>query len=76
MSDEIKLTLNPIVETGTAGETAVAAAAEDALQEAQAIAQQVQQDADQKQHFSEEEQQMITEFSKQIDVTDANLVFS
>lgn len=76
MSDEIKLTLNPIVETGTAGEAAVAAAAEDALQEAQAIAQQVQQDADQKQHFSEEEQQMITEFSKQIDVTDANLVFS
>lgn len=75
MSDEIKLTLNPITESADALGTA-AAAAEEAIQEAETIARQVEADAEQKQQFSEEEQQMIQEFSKQIDVTDSNLVFS
>ncbi len=75
MSDEIKLTLNPITEPADALGTA-AAAAEEAIQEAETIARQVEADAEQKQQFSEEEQQMIREFSKQIDVTDSNLVFS
>ena len=74
MSDEIKLTLNPIVTP--AAEEAAAAAAEEAIQEAEAIAAQVEADAAQKQQFTEEEQNMIDEFSKQIDVTDSNLVFS
>lgn len=74
MSDEIKLTLNPIAQPAT--DTAVAAAAEEAIEEAQAIAAQVEADAAQKQQFSEDEQKMIDEFSKQIDVTDSNLVFS
>lgn len=74
MSDEIKLTLNPVVVP--AGEAAVATAAEEAVQEAEAIVAQVEADAAQKQQFSEEEQKMISEFSKQIDVTDSNLVFS
>lgn len=74
MSDEIKLTLNPVV--APAAEAAVAVAAEEAIQEAEAIAAQVEADAAQKQQFSEEEQNMINEFSKQIDVTDSNLVFS
>lgn len=73
MSDEIKLTLNPISEPETGAAVAVA---EEAIQEAEAIVQQVQADAELKQQFSEEEQQMISEFSKQIDVTDSNLVFS
>lgn len=75
MSDEIKLTLNPITEPADALGTA-ASAAEEAIQEAETIARQVEADAEQKQQFSEEEQQMIREFSKQIDVTDSNLVFS
>lgn len=75
MSDEIKLTLNPITESADALGTA-AAAAEEAIQEAETIARQVEADAEQKQQFSEEEQRMIQEFSKQIDVTDSNLVFS
>lgn len=73
MSGEIKLTLNPVV---APAEEAVAAAAEEAVQEAEAIAAQVEADAAQKQQFTEEEQNMINEFSKQIDVTDSNLVFS
>ena len=75
MSDEIKLTLNP-VSAEPEGGAAVATAAEEAIEEAQAIVQQVEADAQQKQQFSEEEQKMISEFSKQIDVTDSNLVFS
>ena len=74
MSDEIKLTLNPVIAPAT--EAAVAVAAEEAIQEAEAIAEQVQKDAQQKQQFSPEEQQVIDEFAKQIDVTDSNLVFS
>jgi len=70
MSDGIKLTLNPVVAP------AAAAVAEAAVQEAEAIVAQVEADAAQKQQFSEEEQHMIDEFSKQIDVTDSNLVFS
>ena len=72
--DEIKLTLNPTVAAPDAA-TAVAAA-EDAISEAQTIVQQVQADTASVQQFSEEEQQMIDAFSKQIDITDANLVFS
>lgn len=80
MSDEIKLTLNPtpIAQTADAqGENAaVAAAAEEALSEAQAIVQKVQADTAAKQQFSEEEQKMIDDFAQQIDITDSNLVFS
>ena len=76
MSDEIKLTLNPTVEAAPSADAAVAAAAEEAIEEAQVITQQVQKDAAREQQFSEEEKKMITEFSKQIDVTDSNLVFS
>lgn len=72
--DEIKLTLNPTVAAPEAA-TAVAAA-EDAIAEAETIVQQVQADTVNVQQFSEEEQQMIDAFSKQIDITDANLVFS
>ncbi len=71
---EIKLTLNPV--TPVAPEGAVAAAAEEALNEAQAIAAQVQEDTAKVEKFSEAEQQMIDEFSKQIDITDSTLVFS
>ena len=74
MSDEIKLTLNPVAEP--AAQSAVATAAEEAVQEAEAIAAQVEADAANKQQFTEDEQKMISEFSKQIDVTDSNLVFS
>ena len=72
--DEIKLTLNPTVAAPEAA-TAVAAA-EDAIAEAETIVQQVQADTVNVQQFSEEEQKMIDAFSKQIDITDANLVFS
>ena len=72
--DEIKLTLNPTVAAPEAA-TAVAAA-EDAISEAETIVQQVQADTVNVQQFSEEEQQMIDAFSKQIDITDSNLVFS
>ena len=72
--DEIKLTLNPTVAAPEAA-TAVAAA-EEAISEAETIVQQVQADTVNVQQFSEEEQQMIDAFSKQIDITDANLVFS
>ena len=72
--DEIKLTLNPTVAAPEAA-TAVAAA-EEAISEAETIVQQVQADTVNVQQFSEEEQQMIDSFSKQIDITDANLVCS
>ena len=72
--DEIKLTLNPTVAAPEAA-TAVAAA-EDAIAEAETIVQQVQADTANVQQFSEEEQKMIDAFSKQIDITDSNLVFS
>ena len=71
MSDEIKLTLNPVFDAGAA-----VAAAEEAVEEAETVVQQVQEDAVKVQQFTDEEQKVIDEFAKQIDVTDSNLVFS
>ena len=73
MSDEIKLTLTP--NAPAAPDASAAVAAEAAVQE-EVITKQVQADALNMQQFSEEEQKMITEFAKQIDVTDSSLVFS
>ena len=80
MADDIKLTLNPFgsedQQITEAAEDATQAATQ-ALAEAEAQAEQkVQQDALDMQKFSEAEQQMIDDFSKQIDVKDSNLVFS
>jgi len=67
MAEEIKLTLSvPQAPNATAT----------MQEEAQAVAQQVQQDAVKTQTFSPEEQKMIDDFSKQIDITDSNLVFA
>ena len=78
MADGIKLTLNPFEEEQAA--QAVAEAANEAVAEAEAemaeVEKAVQQDALSMQNFSEEEQQMITSFSEQIDITDSNQVFS
>ena len=84
MSDEIKLTLDPtpaaeaaqIEEAVTEAEAAVAAAVAEASRGDAEVAKQVQHDALVKQQFTEEERKMISDFSKQIDVTDTNLVFS
>ena len=80
MSDEIKLTLEPFEDEHKQElDTAVAAAvqATEALEQAEAnVQKEVQQATLDMQSFSEEEQQMIDDFSKQIDVKDANLVFS
>ena len=80
MADEIKLTLSPF---GSAdGEVQAAAeeatqAAPQALAEAEAQAsKKVAADTLQMQNFSESEQKMIDDFSRQIDVKDSNLVFS
>ena len=73
MSDEIKLTLNPVMNTAAAVEEAPEAQAE---AEAEAVARQVQEDAQKTQQFTPEEQKTIDEFAKQIDVTDSNVVFS
>ena len=70
MADEIKLTLG-----GPQAPNATEAVAEAAAEE-QAVAQQVQADAAAKQVFSPEEQKMIDDFSKQIDIRDSNLVFA
>ncbi len=72
MSDEIKLTLNPVMEAEAAVEeanAAVSAAAETAqnAEEEQKV---------QEPQFTEAEQKVIDEFAKQIDVTDSKLVFS
>lgn len=75
MADGIKLTLNPFEEENTAA-AVQEAPAEEAAQEAAEVEKQVQQDALSMQNFSEEEQQMINDFSKQINITDSNLVFS
>ena len=69
MSDEIKLTLNPVKE------------AEEAIEEANAAVQtaaeeQPAEEAIQEPQFTEAEQKVIDEFAKQIDVTDSKLVFS
>ena len=66
---EIKLTLNPTTETSTTPVAEVAAATEvPAVVEAPEVPAEVE--------FTPEEQAQIDEFSKQIDVTDTNLVFS
>ncbi len=80
MSDEIKLTLEPFEdehkqELDSAVEAAVQAT--EALEQAEAnVQKEVQQATLDMQSFSEEEQQMIDDFSKRIDVCDSNLVFS
>ncbi len=79
MSDGIKLTLNPFGEEDQQMETAVQAAVEatEALEQAQTKVQaEVQQATLDLQNFTDEEQEMIDAFSKQIDVRDSNLVFS
>ena len=80
MADEIKLTLNPFGSEEAKVEEAVqdaAQAATQALAEAEAKAEEkVHKDTLEMQNFSESEQQMIVDFSKQIDVRDSNLVFS
>lgn len=70
MADEIKLTLG-VPQAPNAAEAVAEATAEE-----QAVAQQVQADAAAKQVFSPEEQKMIDDFSKQIDIRDSNLVFA
>ena len=80
MADEIKLTLNPFGAEEAQVESAAQAAqqaATEALAQAETLAEEkAQQDALDMQKFSPEEQQMIDDFSKQIDVRDSNLVFS
>ena len=74
MSDGIKLTLTPFEDdkdAQSAQATAVAQEAEEA-----AVEEKVQEDAQNMQNFTEEEQNMIDEFSKQIDILDTKLVFS
>lgn len=80
MADEIKLTLNPFgsedQQIADAAEDAAQAATQ-ALAEAEAAAEKkVQADTLEMQNFSADEQKMIEDFSKQIDVKDSNLVFS
>ena len=80
MSDGIKLTLEPFEDQNRQaldGAVQAAALATQALDQAEtkAVAE-VEQAAQDLQSFSEEERQMIEEFSKKIDVTDSNLVFS
>ena len=69
MSDEIKLTLNPVME------------AEEAIEEANAAVQtaaeeQPAEEAIQEPQFTEAEQKTIDEFSNRIDITDSKIVFS
>ena len=73
MSDGIKLTLNPFGEEQDAA-AQVAAVAQQA--EEAAVAEKVQEDARTMQNFTEEEQKMIDDFAKQIDILDTKLVFS
>lgn len=88
MSDEIKLTLDPTPEAEAAqlqseaekalaeADQAVAVAVQEASKGDTAVAQQVTQDALIRQQFDPEEQKQISEFARQIDVTDTKLVFS
>ena len=80
MSDEIKLTLDPMGDENKQElDTAVAAAvqATEALEQAEAdVKKEVQQATLDMQSFTEEEQRMIDDFSEKIDVRDSNLVFS
>lgn len=66
MNSEIKLTLNPVIENP----------APEADAQAQTVAEQVKADAAQTENFTPEERKMIEDFSKQIDITDSNLVFA
>lgn len=70
MADEIKLTLNPTLEEPQA---ATAAAFETAQQQAE---EKVEKDVQSTQTFTPEEQKMVDDFSKQINILDTNLVFS
>ena len=78
MSDEIKLTLEPFEDEHKQElDTAVAAAvqATEALEQAEAnVQKEVQQATLDMQSFSEEEQQMIDDFSKKIDITESSTV--
>ena len=80
MADEIKLTLEPFEDENRKElDSAVQAAqqATEALEKAEVeVKQEVQQATLDMQSFTEEEQQMIDDFSKKIDVRDSNLVFS
>ena len=80
MADEIKLTLEPFEDENKKElDSAVQAAqqATEALEKAEVqVKQEVQQATLDMQSFTEEEQQMIDDFSKKIDVRDSNLVFS
>lgn len=71
MSDEIKLVLNPVV-----AEEPMNTDDDVMVGEVQAIAKQVEMDAQKKQCFTAEEEKAIAEFASQIDLTDTNLVFS
>ena len=70
MSDEIKLTLNPVIEEPQATAAAALATAE------QQAGEKVEKDVQSSQAFTPQEQKMIDEFSGQINILDANLVFS
>ena len=83
---EIKLTLNPTTPNGNnlssmesqpvLDPEAAIAAAQTAVAEAEAAADAMKQEAPAAPVFTLEEQQMIDDFSKQIDISDSNLVFS
>ena len=78
---EIKLTLNPTPEAPKADDIVAAAqaavdSAAAAVAEQKEIESKVQADALSMESFSADEQKMINDFSKQIDVTDSALVFS
>ena len=76
MADGIKLTLTPFEDENAQAAAAVEEVAQQAEVEIEQVEKAVQQDALDMQNFSEEEQSMITEFAKQIDITDSNMVFS
>ena len=80
MADDIKLTLEPFGDENKQElDSAVAAAvqATEALEKAETeVKQEVQQATLDMQSFTPEEQEMIDDFSKKIDVRDSNLVFS
>ena len=75
MADEIKLTLNPFGEENAQAAAAAQEAPREETQE-EAVEKKVQADALSMQNFSDEENKMIDDFSKQINILDTNLVFS
>ena len=80
MADDIKLTLEPFGDENKQeldGAVAAAVQATEALEKAETeVKQEVQQATLDMQSFTPEEQEMIDDFSKKIDVRDSNLVFS